>query len=168
MNTDNRYRIVLSRPLLTILFLVALSFAGTASAATWNNIEPFKSKRADVERILGRPEQDDMSLNNSLRFKVAGGTVVVSFVDAKFAATKKLSSDKVGTVQQIMLQHDSSTDTPESLNLIGNKQFEVQESGGVAAYRNVRDGIAYTFINGKLKTSYFFSTGRQGIPTMFG
>jgi hypothetical protein len=167
MNTETRYPRIVSRPLMTLLFLGMLFAVGTVSAGTWHGIEPLKSRRADVERELGPPAQDDMAINNSLRFNVAGGSVVVSFVDAKFAAAKKLPSRSIGTVQQIMLMHDNPTDTPESLNLVGNTAFERQESGGVAVFRNLREGIAYTFMAGKLKTSYFFAAGRAGISTMF-
>lgn len=150
------------------LFLFVLAVAGTASAAGWHNLEPLKSKRAEVERELGPAAQDDMSVSNSLRFNVAGGTVVVSFVDARFATAKKLGSSAIGTVQQIMLIHDNSSDTPESLNLVGNKAFERQDSNGTSVFRNMREGIAYTFIGGKLRSTYFFAAGRSGIQTIMG
>jgi hypothetical protein len=167
MNTETRHPTRVLRSLLTLLFLAILLSAGTATAASWNGIEPLKSRRADVERVLGRPEQDDMSVNNSLRFKVAGGSVVVSFVDAKFATAKKLPSRTIGTVQQIMLMHDNASDTPESLNLVGNAAFERQERGGVTVFRNLPEGIMYTFVESHLKTTYYLPGGRAGVPTLF-
>ena len=40
---------------------VLLSSAAGASAATWKGLEPFVSKRADVERALGAPVVDKMA-----------------------------------------------------------------------------------------------------------
>lgn len=168
MRTLADSRIAAARFSRLALFLFVLLIGGTATAASWSGIEPFRSKRADVEHVLGPPEQDDMAVSNSLRFKVAGGTVVVSFVDARFATAKKLSSSKIGTVQQIMLIHNGGSDTPESLNLVGNKAFERQDSNGNSVFRNLRDGIAYTFIGGTLRTTYFFAAGRSGIRTITG
>ena len=132
-----------------------ISSVGTIGAASWNSIEPLKSRRADVERALGRPIQDLPGETGTLRFKVAGGMVTVAFIDAKFIATKKISEDLEGTVKQIVLQHDSASDTPESLGLIGNEKFEREDKQSVSVFRNVKDGVVYTFINGKLKTTYY-------------
>ena len=138
-----------------------LGLAPTALAGSWNNLEPLKSRRADVERVLGKPLDDKAGETATLRFKVAGGTVQVSFVNARFVETKKLSPELEGTVLQIVLQHDRATDTPESLGLLKNSDFQREEKQGVTQFRNLKDGIAYTFIEGKLKTTWYSPASEQ-------
>jgi hypothetical protein len=143
-----------------IAALVILS--ETATAVSWNSIEPLKSRRADVERVLGKPIAEKLGENGTLHFKVAGGTVTVAFIDARFVATKKLFPELEGTVRQIVLQHDNASDTPESLGLTTNSNFKHDEgSGGVTKYSNLKDGIVYTFVGGKLKTTYFTPSSTQ-------
>ena len=148
------------RLLLAAAALVALR--QTTEAATWNNIEPFKSRRADVERILGKPVQNALGEDGTLRFRVAGGTVTVAFVTAKFVAAKRLQPELEGTVLQIVLQHDRATDTPESLGLANKSDF-AREDGkdGVVVYRNLKDGVIYTFVGGQLKTTRYSPPAEQ-------
>ena len=139
-------------------FLLALIFclSVSASAGSWSGIEPLKSRRADVVRILGEPTHESKS--GALSFKVAGGTVLIVFVDAKFVTSKKLHPQTEGTVLQIVLQHDKSSDTPESMNLLKNRDFVRVEDQGVVVFRNLKAGIVYSFVGGKLKTTrYTFS-----------
>ena len=144
--------------LVTAVFAGA-GFAGSASGATWNGIEPLKSRRADVVKILGQPASE--SPDGVLRFTVAGGSVQVNFVDEKFVTVKKLKPELVGTVLQVILQHEHSSDTPESMNLLKNRQFVSDNVQGVSVFRNVKDGIIYTFIAGTLKTTrYTFADGQ--------
>jgi hypothetical protein len=134
-------------------------FAGNASGAAWNRIEPLKSRRADVVQILGQPLSE--SPDGVLRFAVAGGSVQVNFVDEKFVTVKKLKPELVGTVLQIILQHEHSSDTPESMKLLQNRQFVNENVQGVSIFRNVKEGIVYTFIGGTLKTTrYTFADGQ--------
>jgi hypothetical protein len=142
-------------------FAALLIFAQSAGAASWNNIEPLKSRRADVERALGRPLRDQPGQEGTLQFKVAGGTVTIAFVTARFVANKKLARDVEGTVLQIILQHDNSNDTPESLGLPGKRGFEREERQGAVIYSNLKDGILYTFYNGKLKTTRYTPSSEQ-------
>jgi hypothetical protein len=140
-------------------FVVAASFARTAAAASWNRIEPLKSRRADVLQILGPPVSE--SPEGVLRFNVMGGSVQISFVDDKFVTTKKLKPELAGTVLQIVLQHQHSSDTPESMKLPANRQFVREEVKGVTVFRNIKDGIVYSFIDGELKTTrYTFADGQ--------
>lgn len=129
--------------------------AQAAGAATWNSIEPLKSRRADVERVLGAPIKNQPGENGVLRFKVAGGTVTIAFIDARFVATKKLTPGLEGTVRQIVLQHDNSSDTPESMNITSNSDFRRDEEKSVTKYSNLKKGIVYVFVEGRLKTTYF-------------
>jgi hypothetical protein len=144
-----------------IVVFAALLITSPVKAAPWGGIEPLKSRRADVERLLGKPLRDQPGSNGTLHFKVAGGVVTIVFVDARFVATKKLFPEMEGTVRQIVLQHDNASETPESLNITGNSNFERQEGQGTVLYRNLKDGIVYTFIGGKLKTSYFTPSAEQ-------
>ncbi|HEX8136440.1 MAG TPA: hypothetical protein VF544_02510 [Pyrinomonadaceae bacterium] len=146
---------------LAILFAALVMSSPVASGATWNGIEPLKSRRADVERALGKPLQDQAGETGTLHFKVAGGTVKVAFVTSRFIATKKLSPELEGTVLQIVLQHANSKETPESLTIAGNSNFERQEGQGGVVYRNLKEGIVYTFLGGKLKTTYFTPSSEQ-------
>jgi hypothetical protein len=136
-----------------------MSFAGTGQGASWNHIEPLKSRRADVVQILGQPISE--SADGVLRFTVAGGSVQISFVDQKFVTTKKLKPELVGTVLQIVLQHEHSSDTPESMKLLKNREFVRDNVQSVSIFRNGREGVVYTFIDGTLKTTrYTFADGQ--------
>ena len=142
----------------TSLAVTLLTFvcALESRAGSWNGIEPFKSRRADVIKILGEPISG--SGEGMLRFKVMGGSVQVSFVDAKFVASKKLRPDVEGTVLQIVLQHDRSTETPESMKLTENRSFTREETEASVVFRNMKDGLIYTFSQGTLRTTrYGFS-----------
>src|SRR5918912_1870048 len=118
------------RRVMAVFGVVAASlfiFSQVVAAASWNNIEPLKSRRADVERILGKPLQDKVGEQGTLHFKVMGGTVTISFVSARFVANKKLSPELEGKVLQIVLQHENSSDTPESLKLTTNSDFQRED-----------------------------------------
>jgi len=143
------------------VFLLALSFGGAARGASWNGIEPLKSRRAEVVQILGQPISE--SADGVLRFKVMGGSVQINFVDGKFVAAKKLRPELEGTVLQIVLQHEHSSDTPESLKLLKNRDFARDDVQGVSIFRNPKEGVHYTFIEGTLKTTrYTFADGQLG------
>ena len=138
-----------------------LSSAVDARAATWKGLEPFVSKRADVERVLGAPVVDRMAADGTREFNVAGGKVTVFFVTPKFVATKHLPEHYTDTVLQIVLQHDRATDTPESMNLVTNKAFKHEAKGGVDKYTDEKEGLIYTFVESHLKTTrYSYSMDR--------
>lgn len=152
---------------LSALGVLAASFAvlmlasiGTR-AATWKGLEPFVSKRADVERILGKPSEDRLAKDGTLHFELREGPVAVSFVTARFIAVKKLSPALEGTVLQILVQHPVSSATPESLNLAKNPDYEKQASGPTEVYTNPKDGIYYTFVGGHLKTTRYSYSEEQ-------
>jgi hypothetical protein len=136
-------------------------FSQPVMAEGWNGIEPLKSRRADVERILGKPIQDQPGQDGTLHFNVMGGKVTVVFVNARFVATKKLYPELEGTVLQIVLQHEHSSETPESMLLAGNSRFEREDMQGGTIFRNLKDGIAYTFFNGRLKTTRYSASATQ-------
>ncbi len=96
-----------------------------------------------------------------MHFIVAGGTVTVSFVSAKFVANKKLRPEIEGTVLQIILQHESSSDTPDSMNLTKNRDFDHQDDHDISVYRNMKNGVAYTFIGGRLRTTRYAPSAEQ-------
>lgn len=136
--------------------ILLLCYGGSVNvlrASSWNGIEPFKSRRADVLQILGKPVAESSS--GTLRFNVAGGTVWVSFVDEKFVTTKKLRSEVVGTVLEVVLQHASSSDTPESMRLLKDRAFVRDDIQNGSVFRNPKEGIVYTFLDGKLRTTRF-------------
>ena len=136
-----------------------VSFSVIAKASSWKNIEPLKSRRADVEQAMGRPAREGS--NGSLNFDVMGGTVSVSFVDEKFVKAKKLRPEVEGTVLQIILQHESSSDTPESMNLPKNRDFVQDKTKEAVIYRNLKEGIVYTFIGGRLRTTRYTFSEKQ-------
>lgn len=139
-----------------LLVILLLLVSSEATAASWKGIEPLKSRRADVQQILG--ESISKNPNGPLLFKVLGGTVSISFVDANFVRTKKMRPELEGTVLQIILQHENSSDTPESLHLLKNRDFDRDEAKNAVIFRNLKEGIVYTFILGNLKTTrYTFS-----------
>ena len=142
--------------------IIALGFCSSAvRAASWQGLEPFKSRRADVLQALGKPVGDPFG--GPLTFKILGGTASVSFVDANFVRAKKLQPELEGTVLQIILQHESSSDTPDSMGLLKNRDFTREEAKDALIFRNLKEGIVYTFLNGKLKTTrYAFSENQIG------
>jgi hypothetical protein len=141
-------------------FVLAL-FIGSVRAAAWNGIEPLKSRRPDVEKILGKPISE--TSEGALHFAVAGGTATVSFVDEKFVNAKRLRRDLVGTVLEVVLVHENSSDTPESIGLTKNRAFERDNVQNESIFRNLKDGILYTFLDGKLHTTRFtFSADQLG------
>ncbi len=129
-------------------------------AGTWHGIEPLKSRRADVVRELGQPLQDETA-SGVLNFKVAGGMISVSFVSAKFVETKKLSPDTEGTVLLMVLQHENSSDTPESLALVNNSSYQREQKDNLTVFYNQKEGISYTFFNGRLKTTRYAAAADQ-------
>ena len=140
--------------------LVLLASQGSL-AASWKGLEPFVSKRADVERVLGTPVADRMADEGTLKFNVAGGSVTVLFVTPKFVATKHLSPKLEGTVLQIVLSHDNATDTPQSLSLVTNKQYKLTSHNSVEVYLDEKEGLSYTFVGGHLKTTRYSYSEQQ-------
>lgn len=127
--------------------------ARDATAASWQGIEPFKTRRADVLQILGPPVSE--TADGVLRFNVSGGSVQVTFTDEKFVTSKRLRPELAGTVLEIVLQHAHSSETAESMNLLQNHNFVRDEAGKVVIFRNIKEGIVYTFMDGRLKTTRY-------------
>jgi hypothetical protein len=144
-----------------LAFLLVLLSTQTLRAESWGGIEPLKSRRADVEKVLGKPVESKPGETGTLRFKVQGGTITVAFVDARFVAAHHLAPDLEGTVRQLVLQHDSASDTPDSMQLTHNSAFERDRESHAEIFRNPRQGIAYTFIEGKLKTTYYTASAEE-------
>ncbi|MDX6289194.1 MAG: hypothetical protein QOH42_993 [Blastocatellia bacterium] len=98
-----------------------------------------------------------------LRFNVTGGSVQISFVNEKFVTTKKLRPELAGSVLEIVLQHEHSTETAESMKLLKNRDFIHDDARNISVFRNLRDGVVYTFIDGRLKTTrYTFADSQLG------
>jgi len=135
--------------------MFTFSIAANAPAAAWNGIEPFKSNRADVLKVLGQPIGE--SPDGVLRFPVMGGSAQISFVNEKFVAAKKLRPQLVGTVLEIVLQHEHSSDTPESMNLLKNSAFTRDETKTSTIFRNMKQGLIYTFQGTLKSTRYTFA-----------
>src|SRR2546426_3753227 len=145
-----------------IAFVFALVFGSlSARAAAWNGIEPLKSRRDEVIKILGAPVGE--SPDGVMRFNVMGGSVQVIFVNDKFVNAKKLRPALAGTVLEIVLQHEHSSDTPETLKLLNNHAFTRDETKTSTIFRNMKEGIIYTFVEGMLRTTrYTFADGQLG------
>lgn len=148
-------RIVATSAIAFVMLMVSVQ----AEAASWNGIEPFKTRRDEVIKILGQPIGE--TTDGAMRFTVMGGSVQVFFVDDKFVQAKRLRPELVGTVLEIVLQHDHASDTPESLKLASNRSFTKDETQSSLIFRNPKDGIAYTFQQGTLRTTrYTFADGQ--------
>ena len=146
------------------VFFSVLTFVGCTTqvrAASWNGIEPFKTRRDEVLKILGKPVSE--SPEGALRFVVNGGSVQISFVNERFVTTKKLRPELAGSVLEIVLQHEHSSDTADSMKLLTNRAFVRDDMRNISTFRNIKDGIVYTFIDGSLKTTrYTFADGQLG------
>ena len=150
--------------MIAILFALMVVCAGVVtnvSAASWNGIEPLKSRREDVLKIMGPPVTE--SSDGVLRFNVSGGSIQISFVSEKFVTNKRLRPELAGTVLEIVLQHEHSSDTAESMKLLKNSNFVRDDVRNISIFRNMKDGLVYTFIDGSLKTTrYGFSDTQLG------
>ena len=153
MRSLKEHRRVLLTTSLVFSVVACVYFGTDVSAASWNGIEPFKTSRSEVLKIMGPPVTE--STDGVLRFTVSGGSVQISFVSEKFVATKKLRSELAGSVLEIVLQHDHSTDTAESMKLLKNRDFIHDDVRNISIFRNIKDGIVYTFIDGRLKTTRY-------------
>jgi len=148
MNLSPRYSVI------AIAFISALIFSAVpAQGAAWNGIEPLKTRRDEVVKLLGAPIGE--SPDGVMRFNVNGGSVQVSFVNDKFVTAKKLRTELAGTVLEIVLQHDHSSDTPESLKLLNNHSFTRDETKTSTIFRNMKEGLIYTFVEGMLRTTRY-------------
>ena len=148
MNLFPRYGVI------AIAFVSALIFSSApARGAAWNGIEPLKTRRDEVVKLLGAPIGE--SPDGVMRFKVMGGSVQVSFVNDRFVTAKKLRTELAGTVLEIVLQHEHSSDTPESLNLLNNHAFVRDETKTSTIFRNMKEGLIYTFVEGMLRTTRY-------------
>jgi hypothetical protein len=85
----------------------------------------------------------------------------VRFVNESFIKSKKLRPDLAGTVLEIILQHEHSSDTPESLKLADNHSFVKDESKGTTIFTNLKEGLIYTFIDGSLRTTRYTFANEQ-------
>jgi hypothetical protein len=149
---------LVSRLFALALFALIIGSHGVKAAA-WNGIEPLKTRRDDVLKKLGTPAGE--SPDGVLRFNVMGGSVQVSFVNEKFVSTKRLRPDLVGTVLEIVLQHEHSSDTPETLKLAENHSFVKDEGKSTTVFRNMKEGLIYTFIDGSLRTTHYTFADEQ-------
>ena len=149
-------------PVLVMAFVVLMLAAQQeAQAATWKGLEPLVSKRADVERVLGPPTADRLAKDGTLQFEAPEGAVTVFFVTPKFIAARKLPPRLEGTVLLILVRYTSSRETPGSMKLPANQDFERQVSGPTEIYTNPKDGIYHTFVESRLMTTrYSYSAER--------
>jgi hypothetical protein len=141
-----------------VLFALMLG-AVSVNAAPWNGIEPLKTRRDDVIKKLGTPAGE--TPEGVLRFNVVGGSVQIRFLNDGFVKAKKLRPDLVGTVLEIVLQHEHSSDTAESLKLAENHSFVKNESKGTTIFSNLKEGLIYTFIDGSLRTTRYTFADEQ-------
>jgi hypothetical protein len=144
---------------LAVLAGLILSSSSSVSASPWNGIEPLKTRRDEVIKKLGAPLGEGP--DGVLRFNVMGGSVQVRFVNEGFIKSKKLRPDLAGTVLEIVLQHEHSSDTPESLKLADNHSFVKDESKGTTIFTNLKEGLIYTFIDGSLRTTRYTFANEQ-------
>ena len=73
----------------------------------------------------------------------------------KFVSAKKLRPELAGTVLEIVLQHEHSSDTPTTLRLLNNHVFTRDETRTSTIFRNMKEGIIYTFVEGMLRTTRY-------------
>jgi hypothetical protein len=149
---------LLSRLSLAVLLALILG-SSSASAAPWNGLEPLKTRRDEVVKKLGAPISE--TTDGVMKFNLMGGSVQIRFVNDAFIKSKKLRPDLVGTVLEIILQHEHSSDTPETLKLADNHSFVKDESKGSTIFSNLKEGLIYTFIDGSLRTTRYTFANEQ-------
>ena len=154
-------RVQIALTILAAAFAALMLAPLEARAATWRGLEPLVSRRADVERVLGPPTADRLTKDGTLQFAAPEGAATVFFVTPKFIAARKLPPRLEGTVLLILVQHTSSRETPGSMRLPANQDFERQVSGPTEIYTNPKDGVYHTFVESRLKTTrYSYSAER--------
>jgi len=92
------------------------------------------------------PEQGDL---------VNTGRLVPIYPLTEGLNAKKLRTELAGTVLEIVLQHDHSSDTPETLKLLNNHAFTRDQSKSTTIFRNMKEGLIYTFVEGILRTTRY-------------
>ena len=138
-----------------VVILAIAVVASTVRAASWKGIDPLKTRRADVIRILGKPASENAA-DSSMRFSTPEGVATVSFVTQDFGALKGWDPALVGTVVQILLQHENSKETAKSLGLEGNRKLDREVRGDLVFYRDRKEGIIRIFDkSGKLATTIY-------------
>jgi len=152
-------RISLWTASLVVSVVACFNFGTNVGAESWNGIVPFKTSRAEVLKIMGPPVTE--TADGVLRFNVSGGSVQISFVNEKFVTTKKLRPELAGSVLEIVLQHEHSTETAESMKLLKNRDFIHDDARNISVFRNVKEGVVYTFIDGRLKTTRYTFADNQ-------
>ena len=146
-------RVSFMTAILVVSVIACLGFATDVGAASWNGIEPLKTTRDQVLKIMGPPVSE--STDGVLRFNVSGGSVQISFVNEKFVVNKKLRPELAGAVLEIVLQHEHSSDTAESMKLSKNRDFIRDDARNISVFRNIKDGVVYTFMDGRLRTTRY-------------
>lgn len=128
--------------LITIFCLILISSVGVRGQE-WRKIEPLRSTRADVERMLGKPEKD-WPTNSIYKFK--NGNALIWYSSKPCEGPSGGWRVPPGTVIQISFSYSDSQPRFSDLKLDRSKYERVSEGDYLdfMRYRNNEEGISYS------------------------
>lgn len=142
--------------------VVILLVTALAEAGEWRGIKPLHSSRADVERLLGPP--DDPSKEHSLVYKTEKEVVIIDYADGLSCKSGNSTEWRVprGTVVSITISPRTLLPLSE-LHIEESryrKTFDVHRSE-VVKYNNEEDGVSIVVYQGNVQYINFFPTEKD-------
>ena len=124
---------------LLFLFVSYFTVAIRSQTEGWKGIVPLSSTRADVERLIGKP-----NVNGFYEFEEA--RVKILYVEARCSSQVRCDClAPIGTVKNIRLSLNSEVKPDDlGLDLTDYERSEDSHLPGVVSYTNYDRGIIYT------------------------
>jgi hypothetical protein len=119
-----------------------LTLIGMAHAKEWRGIVPLHSTRADVERLLGKPQLDRVE---TAHYELGAERVMIIYITKRCEGATDGWRVPAGTVAGVWVSYPGERPKFASLKLNETKYNKVQEGDylDVVTYRNDEEGIAY-------------------------
>ena len=124
-------------------FLIMLAMVSPSQTQDWRKIIPLQSTRADVERILGKPEKESPGFSY---YKFKDGDVLIWYSSKPCEGPSGGWRVPPGTVTGISFSYSDPQPRFAELKLDKSKYKRVMEGDYLdfAAYRNEEEGISYS------------------------
>ena len=137
--------------------LAILSASGYSYAKEWRSIIPLHSTRADVERLLGPPDDP-----NTGDYHTKTERILIDYSRGLFCDQNNIWKVPKDTVVGIIV-YPRKAPRLSSLKLNLN-EFSQDQSGdviGVNNYKNMKDGLRLTVIDGKVESFHYFPSAKD-------
>jgi hypothetical protein len=151
----NKYFVFL---ITAFIFLISTQ---VVKAEGWKNIFPFKSTQADVEKILGKCE--NIELSSSCLYKMEDQNVYISFTTGVSCEKGSTWNVAKGTVEKISIYLKTGGIILSKLN-IKLKDFVEEEDPeilGLKHFNNKKKGIEFEVEGGFVKTLRYGPTLKE-------